>query len=281
MLKGTKTLLIGPPGSGKTTSLVTFCKAGLDLFCLITDPGGEESLIDAARLYDIPMSKLHWHTISIGVSDWDALDRLAQNLSTHSYEGLKKLKSPNLAHPDTYTHMRLLLQQLKNFEDENTGKEFGPVGAFGPDRALVFDSLSSLNTLIYQLHIGERPSSHEGEYGVVMDYERRFIESITGSLACFVVLTAHMERIYVSEAQAHLKLPLFLGKKLAPVLPYLFSDVIVAVKKGGKFSWSTAEADMDLKGRALPIQSGLTPSFEQVVDTWRTRNQAVGVPTND
>ena len=63
---GTNTLLLGEVGNGKTSSLPTFIAAGvklkipLKLAVIITDPGGEESLLDGMRLHAPPgLSLIH------------------------------------------------------------------------------------------------------------------------------------------------------------------------------------------------------------------------------
>ncbi len=62
-----------------------------------------------------------------------------------------------------------------------------------------------------------------------------------------------------------------LGKKLAPKLPAMFSDVVMTVKTGATFTWDTSNALADLKTRNLPIAAGLKPDFAQIIDKWKSR----------
>src|SRR5690242_3695577 len=71
--RGTKTLLVGPPGSGKTTALVSFIEAGIDLFVIGTDPGFEESILDAMARKNLPLEKLHYQYIAPASAPWSAL----------------------------------------------------------------------------------------------------------------------------------------------------------------------------------------------------------------
>ena len=57
ILKPPTTLLMGPPGSGKTTALTTYIEAGLKLAILFTDPGGEESFIAAMERKKLPFRR--------------------------------------------------------------------------------------------------------------------------------------------------------------------------------------------------------------------------------
>jgi len=105
-----------------------------------------------------------------------------------------------------------------------------------------------------------------------MSMEEKLILKLTSDLKCFFVLTAHLDK----EPDALTGVPLTmvgaLGKKLAPKLPRTFSDVILSVKEGDKFTWSTAAVGVDLKSRSLPIKDNLPPSFAPIVEVWRQRN---------
>jgi len=122
------------------------------------------------------------------------------------------------------------------------------------------------------LMVGGKPTPHQGEWGVAMNAEEKLLLKLTSDLKCFFCLTAHVEK----EKDAISGMPLImvsaLGSKLAPKIPRTFSDVVLAVKEGDKFNWSTGAIGVDLKGRSLPIADGLEPSFEQIVEIWKRRN---------
>jgi len=268
---GTKTLLIGPPGSGKTTSLVSFIEAGLDLFAIGTDPGFEEVILDAIRERNLPLDKFHYSYIAPASVDFDTMITQAKQVGNFGYEGLASIKSgPGKG---KYNQFIELLSCLSDFTDKRTGESFGPVDQFPPNVALAIDSLSGINVMAIDLVLGGKVTAHQGEWGVAMAAEEKLILKLTGDLKCFFVLTAHIEKEPDIVSGVPITMVGALGKKLAPKLPRTFSDVILAQKEGDKFTWSTAALNVDLKSRSLPLKDGLAPSFEQIVEVWKARNE--------
>lgn len=268
--RGTKTMLVGPPGSGKTTSLVTFIEAGLDLFVIGTDPGFEETILDAMAQKNLPMEKLHYQYIAPSAPSFDTLISMAKQINMMGYDNLSSLKSG--INKSDYTQFLDLLHALSNFTDQRTGKEYGPVDEFPPNVALALDSLSGVNIMAMDMMIGAKPTAHQGEWGVAMNAEEKLILKLTSDLKCFFVLTAHIEKEPDIVSGVPIVMVGALGKKLAPKLPRTFSDVILSVKEAAKFTWSTAALNVDLKSRSLPIKDGLTPSFIPIVEIWKRRN---------
>lgn len=268
--RGTKTLLIGPPGSGKTTSLVTFIEAGLDLFVIGVDPGFEEVILDAMHDRNLPMKKLHYRYIAPASADWNALKQSAQTINSMSYESLSSLKHG--ISKQSYRQFISLLECLSDFTDQN-GENYGPVDDFPENVAVAVDSLSGINVMALDMMIGGKPTAHQGEWGVAMATEEKLILKLTSDLKCFFVLTAHIEKEPDLVSGVPITMVGALGRKLAPKLPRTFSDVILTVKEGDKFSWSTAALNVDLKSRSLPIKDGLPPDFGQIVTIWKRRNE--------
>ena len=60
-----------------------------------------------------------------------------------------------------------------------------------------------------------------------------------------------------------------LGKKLPPKVPRMFNDVVLTVRTGKEFSWSTASAQVDTKASNLPISEKITPGFGQIIKRWK------------
>lgn len=268
--RGTKTLLVGPPGSGKTTALVTFIEAGLDLFVIGTDPGFEESILDAMERKGFPLDKLHYMYIAPASAAWSALLDAAQKVNTLNYESLSTLKSGVSKHE--YQQFIHFLSACANFIDHRTGIEYGPIDAFREDCAFAVDGLSGINVMAMDMMIGGKPTAHQGEWGVAMNMEEKLVLKLTSDLKCFFVLTAHIEKEPDLVTGIPITMVGALGRKLAPKLPRTFSDVILSVKEGNKFTWSTAAIGVDLKSRSLPIADGLPPTFVPIVETWRRRN---------
>jgi hypothetical protein len=255
--RGTKTLLVGPPG--------------LDLFVIGTDPGFEESLLDAMDRKKLPLEKLHYQYIAPASATWEALIENAQKVNMLNFEGLSGLK-PAGSQKATYKQFIELLMALNDFTDKRTGESFGPVDAFPENSALAIDSLSGVNIMAMDLMIGGKPTAAQGEWGVAMNMEEKLILKLTSDLKCFFVLTAHIEKEPDMLTGVPITMVGALGKKLAPKIPRTFSDVILSVKEGSKFTWSTAALNVDLKTRSLPIKDGLDPSFVQIVEAWKRRN---------
>ncbi len=271
-IPGSSTLLIGPAGTGKTTAIPTFIAAGIETFVLITDPRGEESLIDAMERAKLPMDKLHWNYVPQAAPSWDTLMTAASTVTQLSYKALTEIKS-GLKKED-YQQFFNMLSICRNFKCQRDGKEYGPTDSWGPDRAFAVDSLSGINTMCLDMVIGAKPVAHEGEWGVGMIAEERFIKKCCSDLKCFFLLTAHIQR-QQDEVQGGMQIMVdSLGKKLAPKIPKDFSDVVLAVKTGAQFSWSTIAPQVDLKNRALPLADGLKPDFGQMVDKWKQRTAA-------
>lgn len=269
ILRGTKTLLIGAPGSGKTTSLTTFIEAGLELFVLITDPGGEEALLDAMAAKNLPLDKLHWHYVASASPSWDTMIKMTQTIQVLDYKGLTEIKS-GIEKKDYQQFMQLIIA-MKNFKCDRTGEEFGPIDFFGPDRAFAIDSLSGVNTMAMDMLIGAKPAAHQGEWGVAMNAEEKIIKKCCADLRCFFCLTAHVEKEMDETIGRPMLMVGALGRKLAPKLPKDFSDVVIAYREGVEFFWSTTSANVDLKARTLPLKDKLLPSFGQIVESWKVR----------
>lgn len=268
--RGTKTLLVGPPGSGKTTSLITFIEAGLDLFVIGTDPGFEESILDAVERKGLPLDKLHYQYIAPASAPWSALLEAAGKVNMMGYDNLSSLKSG--ISKDGYRQFIHLLSAMSNFVDHRTGKEHGPIDDFKEDCCFAVDSLSGINVMAMDLMIGGKPTAHQGEWGVAMNMEEKLILKLTSDLKCFFVLTAHIEKEPDLVTGIPITMVGALGRKLAPKLPRTFSDVILSVKEGNKFTWSTAAINVDLKSRSLPIADNMPATFVPIVETWRRRN---------
>lgn len=268
-LSGSKTLLIGAPGSGKTTAITTLIKAGLETFVIITDPGGEESLLEAMENQKLPLDKLHYHYVAQANPSWDALIKMSSLISIMDYKALSEIKS-GIEKKD-YQQFKQLLLAMCDFTCDRTGESFGNVDTWGPDRALVHDSLSGINTMVMDMTIGAKPLAHQGEWGIAMNVEEKLIKICCSKLKCFYVLTSHLSREIDETVGRPQLMVAALGTKLAPKIPKDFSDAVLAYKEGAKFYWSTTAANVDLKARMLPLAGKLEPSFVQIIEAWKKR----------
>lgn len=270
-LAGTKTLLAAPPGAGKTFSLVTSIKAGLELFVLGTEPNFEESLLEAIDFYKLDRRKLHYAYAAPAAPSWDDLSNMAREVNAKSYEDIAKIKQG--VAKQGHRQFLDMLSLCKNFKDQR-GQEFGAVDDWGPDRMFVVDSLSGVNEMAMGLTIGAKPAAHQGEWGVAMNVEDKFLMKLCADTRCFVCVTAHVERVMDEVIGRPIMTAAALGNKLAPKIPRRFSDFVLAQRSGSDFTWSTTNTNMDLKARTLPFSDKLPPSFETIVAKWKERRLA-------
>lgn len=256
-LTGTNTLLMGGTGTGKTYAIQTFIEAGVTPFVLSTEPGIE------SVLGGIPPDKLHWHYIPPANVGWSELLDSAKKINTFDLKTLSGLTDINKS---KYQQFMEVVRQCANFKCQRTGEEFGDISTWGPDRAFIIDSLSGLNIMAMNLWVGSKPVKAIGDWGIAMDNLERLLTKLTTDTKCYFVLTSHVEREQDEVTGGTAIMVSTLGRKLAPRIPRFFDDVVMCVKQGNTFSWSTTAYGTDLKNRLLPLSDKLAPSFVQIVE---------------
>ena len=198
-----------------------------------------------------------------------ALQDITNKVNTLSYEALCKVTDPNKS---KYQQANNLLKTLNSFQDDRTGENFGSVGTWGTDKALVLDGMTGVCQSYIFNAIGGKPMMSQNEYQLAQNGVFQLIFKLTNHCKCHFVLQSHVVR-EVDQLTGSSKLMMMtIGEKLTPKIPLWFSDVILTVREGAKFSWDTANALADLKTRNLPIQAGLQPDFKLIIDKWRKRN---------
>jgi AAA domain len=261
-------LLMGGTGSGKTYSLSTLMESGLDLFVIVTEPTGLDSLLNAVKDKKLDIEKLHWKAITPARAGFDNLTAMAKNVARMDFEGLAKLKPTPGRDKAKFID---LLSTLADFKCDRTGKSFGPVDSFGPTNALAVDSLSGLNLMAMDLVIGDKVSAHQGEWGVAMNMLDKLLLSLTSGLKCTFCMTAHLEREVNEVTGGQQIMASTLGRKLAPKIPRFFSEVAMAYRDNTSYYWSTTAVNTDLKNRSLPFSPKLEPNFKPVVQGYLDR----------
>jgi hypothetical protein len=262
-------LLMGPPGTGKTYAIPTMMLAGIDVFVIGTEPNFVDTLLDSVRAQNAPIERLHYHSLVAMAPSWKAQLDIAHKVNNMSYADLADLKSGvGKTEMKGWTD---LLNTCINFKDDRTGKEYGDVTEWGPDRCLVIDSLSGMNQMAREYVSGYKPNLHPGEWGIAMELERNLIYMLCANRHGYFVLISHIDRSIDELTQTQRITVSALGNKLGPKIPQFFSEVILAKREGDKFLWSTKELNVDVKNRALPIRNDLPPSFVSSVEVFKRR----------
>lgn len=268
VLPGVNVLLMGPAGTGKTTSIGTLVDAGIEVFYLALE-SGMESLLGywTDRGKPIP-DNLHWHTLKQAEAGFTSMIADATKINTLSLDALAKMVDPQKSKHNQFIK---LLECLNNFKDDRTGELFGPVDSWGPSRALVIDGMAGLGRCAMSLVIGGKAVKSQSDWGIAQDQLEKLLRQICDGCRCHFVLLAHVER-ETDQVLGGVKITVStLGRALAPKIPPMFSDVIFTVRNGTTWQWDTASALADVKTRNLPIKADNPATFLPVIAKWKAR----------
>jgi len=268
LLSGVNVLLEGPTGTGKTYSIGTLVDCGVETFYLALE-SGLESLIAywTDRGLEVP-ANLHWHFLDMHTGGLKALIDSAKTVGDMPQDGLYKLQDMTRSQRNNFLK---ILSVSNNFQDQRTGQSFGSVDSWGPNRALVVDGLTGLGEAAFSMVIGMKPVKSQTDWGIAQDHVEKFINLCCNGCKCHFILLAHIER-ETDQITLGTKITVqTLGKALPPKIPPKFSDVILAVRLGKVWTWSTANTQTDLKTRNLEIADGIAPTFKLILDKWQSR----------
>jgi hypothetical protein len=263
------TLLIGPGGTGKTTSIVTLLAEGIKVRLLATEPTAPNRILEEARKRNISTEHFHWRFVSPSPPKWQSLIDSANAVNVMSLKDIADLKG-GFAKQDGKQWVTML-NSFANFESDRDGTVFGDVTTWGPDCALVVDGLTGVSTMSRNLTVGLKPNPAPGEWGVMQSNIQNLLLKLTSDCRCFFVLIGHVER-ETNELTGMSNITVStLGAKLAPKLPPLFTNVVYAKRVGTNFLWSTADTGVDTKSGDLPLSDILPPSFEPIIKSFKAR----------
>jgi hypothetical protein len=273
-LPGFNVLLMGPAGTGKTKSIGTLVDADpkLQVHVLFLE-AGSESLMGHWRDHgkDIPPN-LSWQTIAAPKASFAELLDSAKMVNTLSLDALAKMQDPNRSKHNRFVE---LLAALSKPKDERTGKELPAVDQWGPGRVLVIDGMTGISQAAMSLVIGGKPVKSQSDWGIAQDQVEKILRMLTDGCRCHFVLLSHVER-ETDQVLGGTKLFVStLGRALTPKIAPMFSDVILTVREGTKWTWDTSNPMADVKGRNLPFAAGQAPDFKQILERWKQRGGVV------
>lgn len=274
MIPGLKIILMGPPGSGKTHSLRTLIDAGMEVFCLLTEPNAINTLTNMRGASDkyksaLKNGQLHWNFIQPAKAGWESMSKAATMIATFDLATLGKQPAPDKR---DYMQFIEVLNVCANFKDEITGKEYGPVDNLDPRKQVLWlDSLSGFNTMFLSMICGSKPVRTLPEWGAAIDAELRFLNHLTFGILAHVVVVAHVTR-EVDEVLGGIRLMVSgLGKKAPQEIPKNFTDCILTKYAAGVFTWSTADSQAETKATTLVASEKMKPDFAPFISEWRSR----------
>lgn len=273
-LPGFNVLLMGPAGTAKTYCIGTLVESDPKLkVCVLSLEPGLESLFGFWKDKGKPIpDNLAWHSLATQKSSFKEMLDSAKQINLMSLDALAKMQDPNRS---GYNRFVKLLETLNNFVDDRTGEVLGDVGSWGPDRVLVIDGLTGINLAAMSMVVGGKPVRSQSDWGIAQDQVEKLLRMLTEGCKCHFVLLSHVERETDQVLGGTKLFVATLGKALSPKIAPMFSDVILTVRDGTKWSWDTSNPMADVKGRNLPFAAGQPPDFKQIVDKWKLRGGVV------
>jgi hypothetical protein len=247
-------------------------EAGIDLYVLFIQENGLDSLV--AYFLDkgkgVP-ENVHWHVLPEAEQSLEMLIASAETTLKFPLKSLHDMPDNNRAKHNEFVKV---LSALHSFPCDRCGASHGHVATWGPDKCIAADSLTGINNAAKSLAVGNKPVMSPGEWYLAQTYAEKLLRYLCGT-KCHFILTAHQER-EIDQVVGSVKVTVStLGKALAPKIPPMFSDVILTVRTGEKFTWSTAQPQTVLKARSLPIKESIEPGFGQIIKTWKSRREKI------
>lgn len=266
---GFNAMLVGAPGSGKTTVIASLLRTGMEVFVVFTEANGQTNLMKACRelkLTETELSRLHMKYVSATTDKFSTLSAAAELVKNSSEFG--KITGGSRAR---YDQLIRLMKVCQKFVDQNE-VDYGAVDTWGPERVLVLDSLSGLNDMAMSIVVGDKPIATQQDWQVAMKQEMDMVKACINS-TCSFVMTGHLAQEKDEVSGRIIVTPLALGQKNGPALMPLFGDIVLCEKNGGAFSWATTSPRVEcLKNSFLPLKDKLKPDFCQLVDQWLIEN---------
>lgn len=262
---GFNTLLLGAPGSGKTTALAQLARLGMDVFIVFTEANGQTNLLKACRelkLTDDEMGRIHFKYIRATPEAFGTLSEAAKKVQTATEFG--KLEGGSRS---KYGQLVDVMKQCQTFIDQR-GVDYGAVDSWPANYVLALDSLSGLNDMCMGITIGGKPCATQQDWLVAMKQEMDMVKACINS-RCSFVMTGHLAQEKDEVSGRMIVTPMALGQKNGPALTPLFGDIVLCEKNGTTFTWATTSPKVEsLKHSFLPLKDKMTPDFKPLVENW-------------
>jgi len=269
-LPGVNVMLMGPSGTGKTYAIGTLVDAGIEVFYFAYEAGAETLLgYFTDRGLPIP-DNLHICTVRAPSASFLEMADAVRYVNTLSFEGLIKQVDPAKS---KYNQLEQFLRNFNNVVDD-TGKAWGDVQTWDSSRALVIDGLTGLCDSAMKACIGGKFARDQKDWGLAQNIVEGILRKITSESRFHFILISHVERETDPNGGGLKLMASALGRALAPKLPAMFSDVILAKRIGRDFWWDTEDPAADLKTRNLPISGKIPPTFAAIIEKWKSRSGA-------
>lgn len=271
-LSGPNIALLGPAGTGKTDSLGTLCDAGLEVFYLDLENGLESLLKHFTRQNKPIPANLHWHKIAPPKRDFKVFASAIDKVLKTSFKVLSEYEDPDRSKYDAFYK---LVSALGNFHDDRTDKDFGSVHEWEPTRVLAIDGLTGISSAAMSTVTGGKPVRSQRDWGVAQDMVETLLRMICDNCKCWFVLLGHVEMEPDIITGGMKIMAATLGKKLAPKIAPMFSDVVLTKRAETRWTWDTLDPSADLKARNLPWASNQQQTFAPIVAEWQKRHEAI------
>jgi hypothetical protein len=257
-LAGTKTLLFGDIGTGKTRAIETLVAAGIKPLAIFTEQG-------YGVLGDALKEKVSWVYVRPITGSLVDLRKQIEAIGT---KGQSELGKEHDRERFVNSPLDQIGRSMERFVDQN-GRDWGNIGDWGTGVALVLDSISGLTRAIWQNTTGRRALLDKPDYMLAQTQLENFL-AVFCALRCHVVVTAHAEK-EIDPLNGGMRItPVLPGKALAGKVGRDFDEVLLARRvKGTNFDWTNVEEGALGKKRYLPYAAGQTPTFVPLIEAWR------------
>ncbi len=260
-------LLLGAPGSGKTTEIVTLAQAGLEVFVAFTEQGvgNLKKAMEVHKLSPEERERIHWAYVTPTKGSFDSLLKGAKDIQKAPEFG----KMPAGNRKD-HSQFVALLTLCANFIDQN-GEEFGAVDSWDASRVFIIDGMSGTSDMCMALVAGDKPVKTLQDWGVAIDQLDKFVKQCCNT-QCGFGLLAHMEQEKDEVTGRMIITASTLGRKLGTTIGRHFQDVILCDKSKGKYILSTDDSRIQLKHSFLKESSNLPATLTPLVESWAKEN---------